>query len=95
MTPETQKLLNLARQLGVTVQRTDKLDHNQAGAWRPDENRIYIANKLDPEEAVQTLAHEIGHVILDQDTAQNCEGEHYADRIGQTILKAYRASTEA
>lgn len=56
-------LFAVAESLGVSVQAT-KLPDGLLGAYYAGCHRILLDCRLTPDEEIETLAHEIGHVVL-------------------------------
>ncbi len=61
-------LLHLARRAGFTVERADCAAGQGFTTWR--NRRIRIAPSLTSEQAVTALAHQLGHVLLHDQTAR-------------------------
>jgi Zn-dependent peptidase ImmA (M78 family) len=63
-------LLRYAASLGITVHAAH-LEDGVLGEWYEDEREIYVDLKLTPDEAVFTVAHELGHAHK----GDRCEGD--------------------
>ncbi|MBN9177660.1 MAG: ImmA/IrrE family metallo-endopeptidase [Microbacterium sp.] len=78
-------LFAAAERLGVSVSSAT-LPEGTLGAYYAASRRILIDRRLTPEEEVETLAHEIGHVVLGHRALDDPVLEADADAFAAMVL---------
>ena len=60
------KLVNFAKDLGITVYETDSEELNGAGALYVQPDAIYVPKNTKKDELILLIAHELGHAVSER-----------------------------